>query len=112
MPTQQKNIAHTPPQNNRLPNPASAKTYNVLSLDGGGSWALLQAMVLGNLFGGNTPGLHILQRFHTVVANSGGAIVAALLACNQTPDEIKAYFINDDTRSQAFAKAQYSPKLP
>jgi hypothetical protein len=34
--------------------------YKILSLDGGGSWALIEARALAVLFGGATPGREIL----------------------------------------------------
>ena len=49
-------------------------THKILSLDGGGAWAMLQAMALGDLFG-DRPGWEILAQFDLAVANSGGSIV-------------------------------------
>jgi hypothetical protein len=48
--------------------------YKILSLDGGGSWALIQARVLGKLYGDNTSGLDILKDFDLVIGNSGGTL--------------------------------------
>jgi len=45
--------------------------YNILTLDGGGSWALLEAMALQRKYG-DTPCLDILRQFDLVVTNSGG----------------------------------------
>jgi predicted acylesterase/phospholipase RssA len=82
--------------------------YRILSLDGGGSWALLQAMNLGHIFGEDLPGREILARFDTVVANSGGSIVAAALAADFSPKEILAFFVNDDARKSMFAPASFN----
>ena len=64
----------------------------ILSLDGGGTWALIQARALGALYGGATPGHTILRWFDLVAANSGGSIVAGALAADFTPDQIAAVF--------------------
>jgi hypothetical protein len=71
--------------------------YKILSLDGGGSWALLETLALGTLYGFNTPGQQILNRFDLVAANSGGSIVLAGLAVNFTPQKI-VDLLNDETK--------------
>jgi hypothetical protein len=53
--------------------------YRILSLDGGGSWALIQVKALIELFGLDTPGREVLQNFNLVAANSGGSIVLGCL---------------------------------
>ena len=53
--------------------------YNILSLDGGGSWAILQLLTLKDKYG-DINGHHILREFDLVIANSGGSIVLAALA--------------------------------
>ena len=50
-------------------------SYRILSLDGGGTWALIQVKTLISLYGGDTPGQTILQDFDLIAANSGGSIV-------------------------------------
>jgi len=64
----------------------------ILSLDGGGTWALIQARALGALFGANTAGHDILRWFDLVAANSGGSIVAGALAANFSPAQIATLF--------------------
>ena len=54
-------------------------TFRILSLDGGGPWALLQAMALARLYPG-LDGHAILGRFDLAIANSGGSITLAGLA--------------------------------
>jgi len=49
-------------------------TFRILSLDGGGTWALIEAMALGDLYPGET-GHQILSHFDLATANSGGSIV-------------------------------------
>ena len=69
--------------------------YRILSLDGGGTWAMLQAMALGDIYGAATPGHAILQDFDMAVANSGGSIVLAALMLDMTPDQMVGLFLND-----------------
>ena len=53
--------------------------YRILSLDGGGSWALIEVKALMQLFDPDMPGRQVLSRFDLVAANSGGSIVLACL---------------------------------
>ena len=59
-----------------------SKPYNILSLDGGGSWSLIQVKCLQKLFREEATGHEILRHFHLVAANSGGSIVLAGLIAN------------------------------
>ena len=52
-------------------------SYKILSLDGGGTWAILETMALKQIYGGDTSGHQILAKFDLAVANSGGSIVLA-----------------------------------
>lgn len=61
----------------------------ILSLDGGGTWAIIQVLTLGKLFGDETPGREILGQFDLCVANSGGSIVLAGLAVDKTPRQLE-----------------------
>src|SRR5882762_6940950 len=70
----------------------SGRPMKILSLDGGGTWALIQARALGALFGANTAGHDILRWFDLVAANSGGSIVAGALAANFSPAQIATLF--------------------
>jgi patatin-like phospholipase/acyl hydrolase len=74
----------------------------VLSLDGGGAWAMLQAMALKDLFG-DLPGRQILAQFDLAVANSGGSIVLGGLVENKTPSDIIALFDQQANRQAIFA---------
>jgi patatin-like phospholipase/acyl hydrolase len=58
--------------------------YRILSLDGGGSWALIQVKALIELYGANALGRELLQEFNLVAANSGGSIVLGCLLENFT----------------------------
>jgi len=81
--------------------------HRVLSLDGGGSWALLQAMILDDLFP-DEGGHQVLNRFDTVTANSGGSIVAACLAIDMAPREIVAFFKNPEARGRMFTPVSHN----
>jgi len=85
------------PESPRIP-------YRVLSLDGGGTWALIQAKALGAIYGGDTDGWTILDRFDLAAANSGGGLVLALLLKGLTPNEIVGIFRDQRERSLIFER--------
>jgi hypothetical protein len=74
----------------------------VLSLDGGGTWALLEAMALENLYGGGTSGRKILAQFDYVVATSGGSIVLGCLLKDWPPAKIVKFFLSEQQRKKIF----------
>lgn len=81
--------------------------YKILSLDGGGSWAILQLLTLKERYKDEVPGLNgheILQKFDMVIANSGGSIVLCALAENWTIDEALALFDKKEIRERIFSK--------
>jgi hypothetical protein len=73
-------------------------------LDGGGTWALLEANMLGAVYGNSTPGHVILSQFDLVAANSGGSIVLGGLFANQTPAQIAQLFIDPAKRGLMFVR--------
>lgn len=75
------------------------ENFRILSLDGGGSWSVLQALTLCNLFGEDTPGNKVLANFNLVCANSGGSLVLAALIANFTPGQIVAMFKADKLKN-------------
>lgn len=78
--------------------------YKILSLDGGGAWALIQAIALGKLFNPDTPGRDILRRFDLVAATSGGSLVAGLLAVGMSPNAIRDIFLEEPDRRKIFVE--------
>jgi hypothetical protein len=66
-------------------------TYRILSLDGGGTWAMLQARALADLYPAKS-GREVLADFDLAVANSGGAIVLAGLMLDMHPADIAGLF--------------------
>lgn len=87
------------------------KKYHILSLDGGGSWALIQVRVLIDLFGANAGGHAVLKNFDLVAANSGGSIVAAGLIENYTLAEILNFFLDANIRKSIFSQLPWFHKL-
>jgi uncharacterized protein len=78
-------------------------TFRILSLDGGGSWALIQVKALIALYSQTTKGQQVLQDFDLAVANSGGSIVLGALIENLTLAEILALFEDQRTRTAVFS---------
>lgn len=78
-------------------------TFKILSLDGGGTWALLQAMALHDLYP-EMSGLQILGQFDLAVANSGGSIVLAGLMLDMTPARIRSIFEDAEKRRSIFRR--------
>lgn len=85
--------------------------YKILSLDGGGSWAIIQLLTLKERFKDEFPelkGHDILKKFDLVIANSGGSIVLAALAENWTIDEALLLFEKEEIREQIFSKNSFA----
>ncbi len=80
--------------------------YRILSLDGGGSWSIIQIKALKKLFGDIT-GHEILKHFDLVAANSGGSIVAAGLAENYRPSQLEAFFNDPKTLHSIYSKLSF-----
>lgn len=80
--------------------------YRILSLDGGGSWSIIQVKALKKLFG-DVSGHEILRQFDLVTANSGGSIVAAGLAENYKPSELEAFFNDPATLHSIYSKLTF-----
>jgi len=76
--------------------------YKILSLDGGGSWALIQARVLKDIYG-DVFGHEILRQFDMAIANSGGSLVLASLCCDLKPSEIIDIFKTKEKRNKVFS---------
>jgi hypothetical protein len=81
---------------------SSEQPFRILSLDGGGSWALIQVKALAALYGEDAQGHDILRRFDLAISNSGGSIVLAALACNLRLAEILKLFLERGARQSIF----------
>ncbi|MDE2183568.1 MAG: patatin-like phospholipase family protein [Alphaproteobacteria bacterium] len=78
-------------------------TYKILSLDGGGTWALIQACALADLFPGQA-GHEILGNFDLAIGTSGGAITLAGLLKNLKPEDIRDLFLVESNRRKIFQR--------
>jgi hypothetical protein len=78
-------------------------SYRILSLDGGGTWALIQVKALIALYDANAPGHTVLQDFDLVAANSGGSIVLGGLIENLQLGEILQLFEDEGNRRSIFS---------
>lgn len=81
----------------------------ILSLDGGGSWVLLQSMALREIYKDTSIGTKcgdILNHFDVIVANSGGAMMLAAMIENYDKDidEVTKLFLNESIRRSMFNK--------
>lgn len=88
--------------------------YKILSLDGGGSWAILQLLTLKERFKDEIPELNgheILKRFDMIIANSGGSIVLCALAENWTIDKALSLFDDEVIRKKIFSKNTFKEKF-
>ncbi|HWB48929.1 MAG TPA: patatin-like phospholipase family protein [Stellaceae bacterium] len=77
--------------------------YRILSLDGGGAWALIQVRTLMNLYGAGATGHQVLQKFDLAAANSGGSLVLAGLVENLSLGDIAQYFLDETKRRSIFS---------
>ncbi|MEM8900012.1 MAG: patatin-like phospholipase family protein, partial [Bacteroidota bacterium] len=84
--------------------------YKILSLDGGGSWSILQLLTLKEKYG-NISGHEILKDFDLVLANSGGSIVLAALVENYSLQKAIDIFLLEKNRSMIFSKNRYAEKF-
>ncbi len=76
--------------------------YRILSLDGGGTWALIQVLALIKIYDENTKGHRVLADFDMAAANSGGAIVLGALLEDLTLGQIRDYFLHIRQRQSLF----------
>jgi patatin-like phospholipase len=77
--------------------------FRVLSLDGGGAWALIEVRTLMTLYGEDAAGHQVLKNFDLVAANSGGSLVLAGLVENLPLGEILQYLMDENKRRSIFS---------
>lgn len=73
----------------------------VLSLDGGGPWALIQALALAEVYPGRT-GHQVLAEFDYAIGTSGGSITLAGLAKGLAPADIAQLYQTEANRRRIF----------
>lgn len=78
-------------------------SYKILSLDGGGSRALIQARVLFDLYGDLT-GHELLRKFDLVIANSGGSVLLGLICTNRRLSDIVAIYRDPEKLKRVFPR--------
>jgi hypothetical protein len=84
--------------------------FRILSLDGGGAWALIQVKTLIDLYsragdGSDIAGHEILRKFDLVAANSGGALTLGGLIKNWTLAQLLDLFMTEADRNKIFVPA-------
>jgi len=85
--------------------------YRILSLDGGGTWALIQVKALMSIYGQSATGHTVLKNFDLVAANSGGSIVLAALACDLPLNQILQDFKSESWREKVFVPIPWWQKI-
>ncbi len=80
--------------------------YRILSLDGGGAWALIQVCALTKLYGDDARGHDILRDFDMVAANSGGSLVLAGLVEDLSLRDLRSYFLDVAKRKSIFSPSR------
>jgi uncharacterized protein len=89
-------------------------SFRILSLDGGGSWSLLQIMTLIDLYrsgGALLSGHHVLRDFDLVVASGSGSIVLGGLVKDLPLVDIRKFFEDEAQRSALFAPPRTRPTM-
>jgi hypothetical protein len=76
--------------------------YRILSLDGGGSWALIEVMALIEMYTATTTGHQVLNDFDLAVANSGGSIVLGGLVEDMQLGMLRNFFLSLEKRESIF----------
>jgi hypothetical protein len=77
--------------------------YRILSLDGGGAWALIEVRALIALYGAQATGHQVLSDFDLVAANSGGSLVLGGLVENLALGDLRSYFEDEAKRRAVFS---------
>jgi len=81
--------------------------FRILSLDGGGAWALIEVMTLIDLYGPDTSGHEVLREFDLIAGTSGGSIVLGGLAKDMKLRELSDLFFTQARREQLFVKTSW-----
>ena len=77
--------------------------FRVLSLDGGGVWAVIQVKALIALYGAGVRGNAVLSEFDLVAGTSGGSIVLGGLVEDVTLGDLLNYFSDEQNRRHIFS---------
>src|SRR5262245_60320750 len=86
--------------------------FRILSLDGGGPWALVQVKALQKIYGPDTTGHDVLKNFDLVAANSGGSLtLAGLIENRKLSDVLANYFMDERNRKSVFREVDLWPRI-
>jgi hypothetical protein len=81
--------------------------YRILSLDGGGAWALIQVRTLMTLYGESTSGHEALRNFDLAAGNSGAASDPCRFHGWQPTDRSEGRQRGEAVVSQVFATTEF-----
>ncbi len=84
--------------------------FKILSMDGGGSWAIIQAKVLMDIYG-DIGGHELLRKFDMVIANSGGSLVLACLCNDMKLSQVIDVFKLESNRRNVFSELTFWEKM-
>ncbi len=85
--------------------------FRILSLDGGGSWALIEVKALIALYGADATGHEVLSHFDLAAANSGGSIVLGCLIEDLTLQQTLDFFNNENRRRSVFSPSDWWDRI-
>ena len=80
--------------------------FRILSLDGGGAWAIIEVEALIALYGEQARGHDVLRDFDLAAANSGGTLVLGGLAENLALADLRGLFLDETKRRAIFSRIQ------
>jgi hypothetical protein len=83
-------------------------TFRILSLDGGGTWSVIQVRALMDMFGKHAKGHEVLRNFELAVGCSGGSMVLAALLADFSLDMILDLFMKKEVRDSLFPPCHWS----
>jgi uncharacterized protein len=89
-----------------------AMPYKILSLDGGGAWALIQVRALTAMFGAQARGREVLGQFDLAAANSGGSLVLGGLLADFTLEKLLGLFQDETRRKTIFSPTKSWLRYP
>jgi len=86
-----------------------ARAKRILTLDGGGAWALIEVQALIALYGAPARGHDVLAEFDLAASNSGGSLVLGGLLMDIPLLDLAALFLNEANRKLIFAAGGVFP---
>lgn len=87
------------------------ESFKILSLDGGGSWALIQIKALKKIYPEIRTGHELLRKFDMAVSNSGGSLVLCALLNDMVLDDIEKVFLDENLRRKIFVRFDFLKRL-